>query len=416
MNARTPLKIAAVALAVGLTASACATRSDSGPSGPGDDGVSTGAGVTADTITLGVLSDLSNVYAALGQTLTQGNQILFDEVNADGGICGRQINLVVRDHGHDVQTSVSQYAELEPTVLGFPQILGSPMINALSGQIESSTVPTFIAGWSSDFLGPRALFTPGTVYPIDVINGLQHLKDEGYIDEGDTIGHVHFPGDFGENALKGSRHFADAEGLEVLGLQVEPSATDLTAQVTQLVGADVTAILVSGGPRQTASIATVGTSLGLDVPIISNVPGFDPALLDTPAAGALERNLYVVSSAAPFADDSAEAQRIVEAYEEAFPGDDPTLLVNYGYAAASVYAEGLEAACAAGDLTREGVVEALRGITSVQTGIFADLDFSEPTESASRSTLVLRVDPEVAGGLVVERDFFSSELADQYTD
>ena len=39
---------------------------------------------------------------------------------------------------------------------------------------------------------------------------------------------------------------------------------------------------------------------GLDVPVLSNLPGYVPALLDTPAAPALVKNLYVVQSQVPF--------------------------------------------------------------------------------------------------------------------
>ena len=36
------------------------------------------------------------------------------------------------------------------------------------------------------------------------------------------------------------------------------------------------------------------------MPVLSNLPGYVPALLDTPAAPALVKNLYVVQSQVPF--------------------------------------------------------------------------------------------------------------------
>ena len=36
------------------------------------------------------------------------------------------------------------------------------------------------------------------------------------------------------------------------------------------------------------------------MPVLSNLPGYIPALLDTPAAPALVKNLYVVQSQVPF--------------------------------------------------------------------------------------------------------------------
>ncbi|ALJ21798.1 hypothetical protein AOA12_18615 [Microbacterium sp. No. 7] len=411
------LAAGAGALGIALALTACSPRAGGGdqPADP-DDALLTDVGVTADTITLGVLTDQSGVYAALGNTLAQGNQLYFEQRNADGGICGRDVELVVRDHGHDVQTAVSQFSEIEPDVLGLVQLLGSPIVNGLKGELEADDIPAFIASWSSDFLGSDPIVVAGTIYPLDVINGLQYLLDEGLIAAGDTIGHVHFPGDFGENALVGSRYFGEQTGIDVVAVQVEPSATDLTAQITQLAAEDVTAIVVSAGPRQTASVASVGTSLGLDVPILSNGPGFDPALLDTPAAQALVDRLYVTVSYSPFAAESAEAQAIETAYGETFPDGNPTIFVNYGYAVASVFGQALDAACAAGDLTRAGTIEALRGLPEIETGIFPALSFADAGLTSSRESYILRVAPDVPGGLKIEQDLFESELAAGFTE
>ncbi|MCB2384878.1 ABC transporter substrate-binding protein, partial [Shewanella sp. SR1] len=135
------------ALAAGLVLSGCSAKS-SGGGGNAEGDLQTDFGVTDDTITLGAMTDQSAVYAALGNTLVQGNQLYFDQRNADGGICGRTVDLMVRDHGSDVQSSVSQFTELEPQVLGFVQLLGSPQVNAVTSDIESGEIPTFIASWS----------------------------------------------------------------------------------------------------------------------------------------------------------------------------------------------------------------------------------------------------------------------------
>src|SRR4029453_17195979 len=79
------------------------------------------------------------------------------------------------------------------------------------------------------------------------------------------------------------------------------------ARVPALKREGVKAILISAGPKQTASLAGVAAASGLDVPIVSNAPGFDPALLATPAAPALEKNLTMVSGTAPYAAEAPGA-------------------------------------------------------------------------------------------------------------
>lgn len=396
----------------------CSAKSAEGSNGgaPASD-VQTDFGVSGDTLTVAALTDQSGPYAALGSTLAQGNQLYFDQRNADGGICGFQVEVEVRDHGNDVQTAVSQFSELEPDVLGFTQLLGSPQVNALKDEIDAKAIPSFVASWSSDFLGQEAIPITGTIYPYDIINGLSVLAEEGTIAEGGVIGHVHLPGDFGENALKGSEFYAEQKGLEVVDIMVEPTATDYSAQVQQLVDADVDAIIVSGTPPQLAGIVAGTSALGLTVPVITQGPSFGPALLETAAGEALAERVRVVLSYLPYgAEGSVEAQTISEAYDAAFPDGDPTIFVNYGYATANVFGEALDAACEAGDLTRQGVIDALRGLPEVTTGIFATQSFGDPERSASTQSVVLAIDPEVTGGLVVERDFFEDPLVAQFSE
>ena len=56
-----------------------------------------------------------------------------DETNAAGGICGRRVEIVVKDHGYDVQKAVTAYADIAPDVVALPQVIGSPVVAALLG-------------------------------------------------------------------------------------------------------------------------------------------------------------------------------------------------------------------------------------------------------------------------------------------
>lgn len=413
-------KVATVSIGlVAVTALLVGCSSKSGTDGDstavGD--VKTDFGISGDTLTVAALTDQSGPYAALGSTLAQGNQLYFDQRNADGGICGFNVEVDVRDHGNDVQTAVSQFSELEPDVLGFVQLLGSPQVNALKGEIETKTIPSFVASWSSDFLATDAIPITGTIYPYDIINGMSILSDEGTITEGSVVGHVHLPGDFGENALKGSQFYAEQEGMEIVDIMVEPTATDYSAQVQQLVDANVDAIIISGTPPQLAGIVAGTSALGLNVPVLTQGPSFGPALLETAAGDAIKERVRVVVSYLPFgAEGSAEAKAVSDAYATSFPDGNPTIFVNYGYAVANVFGDALDAACEAGDLTRQGVIDSLRGLPAVETGIFATQSFGDSSKSASTQSVVLSVDASVTGGLVVEQEFFESPLVLKYSE
>ena len=170
------------------------------------------------------------------------------------------------------------------------------------------------------------------------------------------------------------------------------------------------AILISAGPKQTASLAGVAAASGLDVPIVANAPGFDPALLATPAAPALEKNLTMVGGTAPYAADVPGAAEVSGAYEQNFPKGTPKYSVDAGYAQSQLMYEVLQRACAANDLSREGVVKALRGLDGVDTGglVAGTLSYSKLGVPPSRSVYVSKVDAKAPGGLTSDRRRASS--------
>lgn len=419
MKAKQKRALAGIGLiaVAGLALVGCSSKSTVADASAVSDNLKTDFGISGDTLTIAALTDQSGPYAALGTTLAQGNQLYFDQRNADGGVCGFKVKVEVRDHGNDVQTAVSQFSELEPNVLGFVQLLGSPQVNGVKAEVESKAIPSFVASWSSDFLGSEALAISGTIYPYDIVNALDYLSEEGTIAKGSTVGHVHLPGDFGENALKGSKFYGERGGIEVLDISVEPTATDYSAQVQQLVDADVDAILISGTPPQVAGITTGTSALGLDVPVITNGPGSPSAsLLESAAGEALQKRVKVVTSYLPYgAEGSQEAQSIVKQYEKTFPEGQPTIFVNYGYAVANVFGEALDAACESGDMTRQGVLDALRGLPEIETGIFPSQNFGDVNASASTQSVILGIDAKTKGGLVVEKEFFESDLTSSFT-
>src|SRR3954464_10306771 len=123
-GAATALLLTTVLVLLGCGKSGSGERETAG-------GVKAGPGVTDKTITLGVQTDLSGVFAALGEVITQADKLYWDQQNQKGGVCGRQIKLIVKDHGYDPQTAVTQYRDISAKVAALQQVVGSPISAAL---------------------------------------------------------------------------------------------------------------------------------------------------------------------------------------------------------------------------------------------------------------------------------------------
>ncbi|KIF79778.1 ABC transporter, partial [Streptomyces sp. 150FB] len=221
---------AALLAALALALAGCSGKAtEKDPRSEDAGGVRTGVGVTAKTIKLGVLTDMTGVYASLGKSVTQAQQLWAKQTNAAGGICGRTIELTVRDHGYDPQKAVAAYNELAPGVLGFAQFIGSPFVAAVEPRIDGQDKGLVLPqAWSASLLGSPYVRVIGATYDVETINAVDYLLAEKRLAKGDKLGHVYFEGDYGENALEGSKYAAEQAGLTVVEQKIKPTDNDMS--------------------------------------------------------------------------------------------------------------------------------------------------------------------------------------------
>ncbi|MFE5969373.1 ABC transporter substrate-binding protein [Streptomyces sp. NPDC056463] len=418
IHRRQATRTMAVALAtlVALTAAGCSSKAKSGDEkGTGAGGVKSGKGVTDKTIAVGALTDMTGVYATLGKSVTQAQQLYVKQVNAAGGICGRKLELTVRDHGYDPQKALSAYTELEPKVAGYMQFIGSPFVAAVKQRVDGQDKGLVLPqAWSASLLGSPYIRVLGSTYDVETINAVDFLVKEKGLKSGDKLGHVYFEGDYGENALAGSKYAAGKAGLTVIEQKIKPTDNDMSAQVAALKQAGVKGIVISAGPRQAASLVGVAAATKLLVPVIGNNSAFAPQLLGTQAGPALEKMYWFASPSLPIGADTPAAKKLVADYQAAYPGDSLDNGIVAGWTAASVFGEALKKACDAKDLSREGIDKALLTLNAYDAG-FGMHDFSDPKAPSSRESVILQPDKSVPGGMRTVREPFVSDAAKGFT-
>jgi ABC-type branched-subunit amino acid transport system substrate-binding protein len=401
-----------VAAVAAVAVSGCSTRAeDSGGGGGGGEGgaaeeVTTDVGVEGTTIRLGVLTDLTGVFAALGQDITNGNTLYWE----DNQVCDTyDVELDVQDTGYVPQTGVQLYSSMEPNVLAMQQTIGSPINTALAPEFESDVMTNFSSAWARTLTEIPGTGVLGATYDVELANGYQFLFDEGLLQDGATVGHIYFEGEYGENGLAGSEAVAEARGLTVIPAQIKSTDQDMSAQVTQFAAEGVDAIILTTAPTQTASAAAVAQAAGLDVPILGSNPVFAPGLLQGPSAQWLKDHLYVAS---PITSWDTQPE-LLEAYQAAYPNTTPSLGAVFGYAMGDVMNQVLDAACESGDLTREGVQAAFSELSDIDTdGLMVPIAGFETGVSPSTQSFILRP-ADVPGGAELVQDAFEGELASE---
>ncbi len=402
----------AVAAAVVVATAGCSTRAPEGGGGGGGGGeggaageVATDVGVEGTTITLGVLTDLTGVFAALGQDITNANQLFWQ----DNQVCDTYtVELDVQDTTYVPQTGVQLYSGMEPNILAMQQTIGSPINTALAPEYEADQIVNFPSAWARTLTEIPGTGVVGATYDVELANGYSYLFDQGLLKDGDTVGHIYFEGEYGENGLAGSEAVAEERGLTIIPAQIKSTDQDMTAQITQFAAAGVDAIALTVAPTQTASAAGVAAAQGLNVPIIGSNPVFAPGLLQGPAAEALKNNLYVSSPVSAF---DAQPELLAQ-YQEAYPNVQPSLGVLVGYGMSAIMKQVLDAACENGDLTRAGVVAAFSELENVDTGgLVVPIEGFETGRSPSTQSFILRP-ADVPGGATVVQDAFEGEFAE----
>ncbi|SNT56584.1 ABC transporter substrate-binding protein [Actinacidiphila glaucinigra] len=407
-----------VVLTAALTCVLTACGGDTGTTaddGPVDaNGVRIGPGVTDSAITLGVLTDLSGPYGPLGRSVLQAEKLYVDQVNRKGGVCGRKLKLLVRDHGYDVEKAVVQYNEMEPRIAAMPGLLGSSIINVLLDNIMNDDVMTTSLGYSSNLLGQHTLTTINSTYDVDMVNGFEYLVETRGLGPGDRIGYLYLDGDYGNNARRGARFVADERGMTLVEKKVQDSREDLSQEVRELAESGVKAILISTSPPQTASAVGAAAAIGLDVPFLGSAVGFDPRLLKTPAAPALLKMLELVAPTPALSSDAPEAGRLVADYRRRYPGAPLDQGLVTGHNTMAVAVQDLKSACAAKDLSRTGIIEAHRRQKQYDPGLGPALDFSDPWEPSATQSYIVKPEQGVPGGLAGVKDAFKVPLVDEY--
>ncbi len=375
----------------------------------------TGPGVTKKSITLGVLTDQTGPFAAASAGIAQGRQLYWIAKNAQGGVCNRTVKFSIQDHAYNAQNATSLYAQQQPNVLAFDELLGSPMIAALLPSIQTDQALTMAVSFSSSLLDNPYIVVTGATYDVEMINAVQWLLDSGKVKPGDTIGHIYLEGDYGENALAGSTLAADKLGLKLSKQQIQPTTADLTAQVTALDKAGAKVVLLTVTPTQAASAVGVAAANGTNQFFVGSNPTYSPALMKTAAATALQKSYVVVQSFAPFSSPDPGPSKVRNQFSASFPNATPSAFVDYGYAQGQLMAEVLDTACANKDLTRNGLLKAFQSIKSFDSqGLVAPMDFSRPGQPPARQVTVLKPDPAAAGTLTVVAPLFASKFATKF--
>jgi ABC-type branched-subunit amino acid transport system substrate-binding protein len=213
---------------------------------------------------------------------------------------------------------------------------------------------------------------------------------------------------------------AKAEGFEIKATaRFEPTDQEFTAQVTQLKNAKCDAVFLTSLPSNTGPILGTAAKLGFNPQWIGQAPTFVTAQAASPQlAPIMEKSFLLASEGPQWGDESSLGMKEMLADVAQYrPDQPPDFYFTFGYTLAKVTAALLEKAVEKGDLSRQGLLDALAELGQVDVGgLFGPTTYGTPANrNPSRQTTIFKVSPKVPGALEAVKKMFTTPAAEAYS-
>ncbi|MBV9210596.1 MAG: ABC transporter substrate-binding protein [Acidobacteria bacterium] len=305
------------------------------------DGTGTGGDNSGD-IVVGLYGDLSGQTSSFGQSTRNGAQMAVAEINAAGGINGRQVKLIVEDdQGQPAQAA---------TVV--TKLINQDKVHAVLGEV-ASTNSLAAAPVAQNAKIP--MITPSSTNPkvtevgdyifrvcfIDPFQGGVMAKFAANTLKAKTAAVL---GDFNSDYSKGMTQYFEEEfnrdgGKVIMKQTYTQTDPDFKAQLTSIRNANPDVIFVPGYYGQVGVIAKQARELGIQKPLLGG-DGWDaPQLWDL--GGEALANSYI-SNHYSIDDPSPAIQKFVAAYRSRYNGLAPDAIAALGYDAMNVLADSIK--------------------------------------------------------------------------
>lgn len=324
---------------------------------------------------------LTGPLADLGQAMHQGAKVLFDQVNAKGGVNGRLIEFVVQDDGYDVKRAVANIESFmaDKATFALFNCMGTPMIEAALPKVVSSGIPFFsaLSGALSIRVKERNVFHVRASYADEADQMVKHLSTLG----ASKVALAYQNNSFGKEVAEAVK--ASAEKYKLNGItstSVESSGADASEAATKLLSGTPEAVLVglAGKPAVDFIKAIRAQRKGVSVYALS-VMGAAASLkaLGDDAVGVAVTQVVPLPSnpVVPVVRDFQQA------WKQAGATLEPSHLALEGFINAKVFVEALRKA--GNNPTRASFIDATWGLRQLDLGGFF-VNATEPGRSASR--------------------------------
>lgn len=301
-------------------------------------------GVTSSEIIIGTYTDLSGVTAMWGVNNSNAWRMVFDEVNAAGGVDGRKIKYIVEDNQYQVPRSIQAANKLINRDGVFFMVAngGTPMNNAvMPEQIAKGIANIFPLTSARSMYEPlnHLKFGLGSSYYDQIRAGVKEFTEKRGKKKVCTMAQ---DTDFGHDITDGVHDQLKAENMTLAGETLHrPTDTDFSAAVAKMRDANCDLLVLGTIVRDTVQIVSAVRKVGWTVDMLGQAASYDEAVATVPGGAtegfySMTPMLYVAASGT-----SPQVKAFAAAYKQHFD-KEPNFAAQIGYTGAQVVVQALK--------------------------------------------------------------------------
>ncbi|MGD9952295.1 MAG: ABC transporter substrate-binding protein [Burkholderiales bacterium] len=290
-------------------------------------------GVSRGEIVIGSMQDLSGPIVAFSKQLKNGMEMRVEEINAQGGIHGRKLRLIVEDHGYDPRKSVlgAQKLVQRDRIFAMVGTIGTPTALASMPILFEKNVPHLFP-----LTAARQMYEPlhrlkwsfAAPYYDQMRAGVKHIvKQKGY----QKVCALYQDDDFGQEVMQGAE-----DGLKDIKMSLvekttyKRGATDFSSQIARMRSAGCDLVVLGTIIRETIGAIATARKLGWGVEFMGSSAAYTDLIHKL--GGPAMNGFYAANTVNnPYMDDaSRNVREWAQRYKAKFK-EDPAVFSAYGY-------------------------------------------------------------------------------------
>ncbi len=346
-------------------------------------------GAFAQSIKIGLITDKVGPAKAYAEPVAQGAVYAVKEINAKGGLLGRQVELLVEDDQGKPDVSATAARKLVDAGAAF---ILSVSLTPATQQAQSVTLetktPHLTPSNSGDTLTTQIanpnFWQTGPLASTQIATLLSYARNKNYkrvalVTENSALGQL--TNQFFKAGLEKS-------GIQIVSEEVVPGgSTTADPQMQKVRAANPEALFMTGvSTPENALILRSYRQLGMKTPILANYNMSVP-VYSSVAKGLLDGVVFVDA----FDPAKPATQRFIDAYKKD-TGNEPYNLNGYGYDGVMLVADAIKRAGGTDKAKVRDAMQSTKGFSGVMGGVDATYGFADGKRTGFDSNgMVVRV-------------------------